>query len=55
MTSKIIMKKVIGSNSKRQTHSNTTSEKYKSRIDQMLYQLYGLTEDEVKIVEGKND
>ena len=29
-----------------------TSEE-ESAIDEMVYQLYGLTEDEVKIVEGK--
>ncbi|MEW6619510.1 MAG: hypothetical protein AB1422_09310 [bacterium] len=25
---------------------------YENQIDQMVYQLYGLTEDEIKIVEG---
>jgi hypothetical protein len=25
------------------------------KIDQLVYQLYGLTEEEIKIVEGKND
>jgi adenine-specific DNA-methyltransferase len=27
---------------------------YESKIDQLVYELYGLTEDEIKIVEGKN-
>ncbi|MDP1713707.1 MAG: hypothetical protein Q8L41_03095 [Anaerolineales bacterium] len=27
--------------------------KLESKIDQLVYELYGLTEDEVKIVEGK--
>ena len=26
---------------------------YERQIDQMVYELYGLTEDEIKIVEGK--
>jgi adenine-specific DNA-methyltransferase len=27
--------------------------KWEEEIDQLVYQLYGLTEDEVKVVEGK--
>ena len=27
---------------------------YERRIDQMVYKLYGLTEEEIKIVEGGN-
>ena len=34
--------------------SDTTSEKYENQIDQMVYELYGLTEEEIKIVEGKS-
>jgi hypothetical protein len=26
---------------------------FESEIDRLVYQLYGLTEDEIKIVEGK--
>jgi hypothetical protein len=29
--------------------------KEESAIDELVYQLYGLTEDEIRIVEGKND
>ncbi|MEW6103283.1 MAG: hypothetical protein AB1630_05630 [bacterium] len=29
--------------------------KYGDQIDQMVYRLYGLTEDEIKIVEGINN
>jgi len=28
--------------------------KYEEQIDRLIYQLYGLTEEEIKIVEGKN-
>ena len=28
---------------------------YEKQIDQMVYRLYGLTEDEIKIVEGENE
>ena len=27
--------------------------KYEKQIDQMVYQLYGLTEEEIRIVEGE--
>jgi hypothetical protein len=30
-----------------------TGKEYEKQIDQMVYNLYGLTEDEIKIVEGK--
>ena len=30
------------------------TDKYERQIDQMVYKLYGLTEEEIKIVEGFN-
>jgi len=45
------MKNVIDSNFKSQICSNTTSEEYERQIDQMIYKLYGLTPEEIKIAE----
>lgn len=33
---------------------NTNTEYWESEIDRLVYQLYGLTEEEIKIVEGNN-
>jgi len=38
--------------SKKQGRVTTTLE---AEIDRMVYELYGLTEEEIRIVEGKND
>ena len=29
--------------------------KYEKQLDRLVYQLYGLTEEEIRIVEGKNE
>ena len=36
------------------TNPQADTSKLEGAIDQLVYQLYGLTEDEIKIVEGKS-
>jgi adenine-specific DNA-methyltransferase len=35
------------------TDPQVDTSKLKAEVDQLVYQLYGLTEEEIKIVEGK--
>lgn len=35
------------------THPQADTSKWEAEIDQLVYQLYGLTEEEIKIVEAK--
>jgi len=39
----------------KRTNPQSDTSKLEGEIDQLVYQLYGLTEEEIKIVEGKNE
>ncbi len=47
------MKKNKTQNPKERTAIERQIQATDSQIDQLVYQLYGLTEEEIKIVEGK--
>lgn len=53
MLIQIKMKNGASFNFKSQTRSDTTSEEYEQQIDLVVYKLYGLTEEEIKIVEAQ--
>ena len=36
-------------------NSGTDTSSLEARIDQLVYQLYGLTDEEIAIVEGRNE
>lgn len=48
------MKNVTYSNFKTQNRSDTTSEEYEQQIDLIVYKLYGLIKEEIKMLEVYN-
>ena len=50
-----VSKKVQQILTTKESDPNTDTSALETEIDQLVYQLYGLTEAEIKIVEGAND